>query len=111
MILHKIERESIITFNEEELIATVFTYSKPLIRVMEKKFGLKPKIINDFGGREYIIDKDRIKFNLPRTKKSKLTKIQKEKLSENLKKARSVRDKNKIKVTVKKKNIIKHKEK
>ena len=58
------EKETIINFNKAEDIAHIFTYEKTWQQHLEKKLGLKPLYDNSFGGREYEIDKKRIR--LPR---------------------------------------------
>ena len=55
------ERETIINFNEEEKLANIFTYNKAWQKHLEKKLGLKPISNNGFGGREYEIDKKRVR--------------------------------------------------
>ncbi|MFC1980428.1 hypothetical protein ACFLVS_06300 [Chloroflexota bacterium] len=55
------EQETIINFNKGEDIAHIFTYEKTWQQLLEKKLGLKPLYDNGFGGREYEIDKKRIK--------------------------------------------------
>lgn len=61
-MLTKRELETIINFNKEERTAYIFTYEKTWQQHMEKKLGIKPILVNDFGGREYLIDKSRIKM-------------------------------------------------
>lgn len=75
------EQETIINFNKEEKIAYIFTYEKSWQKHLEKKLGLKPLYDNGFGGREYTIDKKRIK--LPRAPR-RLSDSAKEKLAERL---------------------------
>ena len=55
------EQETIINFNKEESIAYIFTYEKTWQQHLERKLGLKPIMDNGFGGREYEIDKRRIR--------------------------------------------------
>jgi len=59
--LSSYEQETIINFNKGEDIAYIFTYEKTWQKHLEKKLGLKPTMDNGFGGREYEIDKKRIK--------------------------------------------------
>ena len=59
--LSNYEQETIITFNREEKTANIFTYEKTWQQHMEKKLRLKPIIDNGFGGKEYEIDKKRIR--------------------------------------------------
>ena len=66
--LIRAERETIIRFDEEDDEATIFTYLKSWQNHLEKKLGLKPIMDNGFGGKEYKIDKSRIR---PPHKKSK----------------------------------------
>lgn len=79
--LARVERETIITFNEEDKLADIFTYSKAWQKHLEKKLGLKSYFENDYGGKEYEIDKKRIKP--PRAIK-KLSASAKKKLVERL---------------------------
>ena len=60
-MLSKYEMETIINFNKEEKTAYIFTYEKTWQQHLEKKLGLKPAMDNGFGGKEYHIDKSRIK--------------------------------------------------
>lgn len=62
MKLTKLEQETIITLNKEEKEASVFTYDVIWQRHLEKKLGLVPVMKNSHGGREYYIDKKRIKM-------------------------------------------------
>ncbi|MDX9798708.1 MAG: hypothetical protein RBT05_07615 [Bacteroidales bacterium] len=55
------EQETIINFNKEEKIASIFTYEKSWQQHLEKKLGLKPIMDNGYGGKAYEIDKKRIK--------------------------------------------------
>jgi len=55
------EKETIIIFNETTEPATIFTYSKSWQKHLEGRLGLKPVRKEEYGGREYSIDKDRIK--------------------------------------------------
>ncbi len=61
-MLEKFEQETIINFNKGEKTASIFTYEKTWQRHLEKKLGLKPIMVNSFGGKEYEIDKSRIKM-------------------------------------------------
>jgi len=54
------EKETIITFNEEESQAYIFTYSKKWQRHLEQKLGLKARMDNGSGGKDYEIAKKRI---------------------------------------------------
>ena len=79
--LSNVEKETIINFNEAEEIAYIFTYNKAWQRHFETKLGLKPFMDNGYGGKEYTIDKKRIKP--PRAPK-KLSDSAKRKLAERL---------------------------
>lgn len=49
------------SFNEEEELASIFTYNKAWQQHLEKKLGLKAVFNNGNGGKEYHISKKRIK--------------------------------------------------
>ena len=55
------EQETIINFNKAEDIAHIFTYEKTWQKHLEGKLGLKPVMDNGFGGKEYEIQKRRIR--------------------------------------------------
>lgn len=55
------ERETIVNFDEGPGMANIFTYNKSWQRHLEGRLGLKPIRTNGFGGREYQIDKKRIR--------------------------------------------------
>ena len=79
--LSNYEKETIITFNEGDSKASIFTYSRAWQNHLEKKIGLKP-VDNGHGGREYEIDKERIpKPRAPR----QLSAATRKKLSEDMK--------------------------
>ena len=59
--LSNYEQETIINFNKDEAIAHIFTYEKTWQQHLEKRLGLKPTMDNSFGGKEYEIDKKRIR--------------------------------------------------
>jgi len=59
--LTRYEKETIINFNKAEDMAHIFTYEKTWQRHLEKRLGLKPTMDNGFGGKEYEIDKRRIR--------------------------------------------------
>lgn len=59
--LSNYEQETLINFNKAEDIASIFTYEKTWQQHLEKKLGLKPTMDNGFGGKEYKIDKKRIR--------------------------------------------------
>ena len=75
------EQETIILFNKESSMAEIYTYEKTWQQHLEKKLGLKPTMDNGFGGKEYEIDKRRIKP--PRAVK-KLSDASRKKLSERM---------------------------
>jgi len=54
------ERETIITFDEAGKDAIVYTHNRSWQKHFEEKLGIKPSHINGYGGREYIIPKNRI---------------------------------------------------
>ena len=75
--LSRYEQETIINFNKAEDTAYIFTYEKTWQRHLEKRLGLKPTMDNGFGGKEYVIDKRRIRpprapFNLSAETRAKL---------------------------------------
>ncbi len=55
------EQETIINFNKAEDTAHIFTYEKTWQQHLEKRLGLKPTMDNGFGGKEYEMDKKRIR--------------------------------------------------
>ena len=55
------ERETIISFNRAEDIAHIFTYEKTWQKHLEKRLGLRPIMDNGFGGKDYEIEKKRIR--------------------------------------------------
>jgi len=59
--LSNYEQETIINFNKDEAIAHIFTYEKTWQQHLEKRLGLRPTMDNGFGGKEYEIDKKRIR--------------------------------------------------
>ena len=73
MTLSNYEQETIITFNKEEALAYIFTYEKTWQKHLEGKLGLKPILTNDDGGREYELNKKRIKPPRPPMKLSTKT--------------------------------------
>ena len=54
------EKETIINFNKAEPMANIFTYEESWQKHLEG-LGLKPVHDNGFGGKEYLIDKKRIR--------------------------------------------------
>ena len=61
------ERETIIIFNERDKMGYIWTYSAKWQNHLEKNLGLEPIMGNSFGGKDYEIDKKRIK--MPRAPK------------------------------------------
>ena len=59
--LSSYEQETINKFNKGEAVAYIFTYEKTWQQHLEKKLGLKPIMDNGFGGKEYEIEKKRIR--------------------------------------------------
>ncbi len=59
--LERFEMETIINFNKQDKEASIFTYDKKWQQHLEEKLKLKPILKNGFGGREYLIDKNKIK--------------------------------------------------
>lgn len=59
--LSNYEKETIVNFNKAEDVAYIFTYEKTWQQHFEKKLGLKPTMDNGFGGKEYEIEKKRIR--------------------------------------------------
>ncbi|GAI22207.1 unnamed protein product [marine sediment metagenome] len=77
------EKETIISFNKAEDIAHIFTYEKIWQKHLEGKLGLKPVMDNGFGGKEYEIEKKRIRpprapVRLSAEARAKLTKRMKD---------------------------------
>ena len=83
------ERETIISFNEEEKTAHIYTHNRGWITHLEKNLKLKPTSKNSHGGRDYELPKKWI-YRPHMPKKLDLTEEQKEKLRERLVKARKV---------------------
>lgn len=54
------ERETIITFDQTTEPASIFTYSPRWQKHLEGRLGLKPVLDNGYGGKEYIVPKNRI---------------------------------------------------
>lgn len=66
----KAERETIITFNEEDGTAEVFTYSTRWQRILRERCKGKLIIENQYGGQGYEIPKSFIRVPLPNRKAS-----------------------------------------
>ena len=59
--LSQAERETVVSFDESSPEAVIFTYNRAWQQHLEKNLGLTPAMDNGFGGREYTIDKSRIR--------------------------------------------------
>lgn len=84
-----IERETIINYNQEEDTATVYTWSKPLIRKLTELLDVRDDIQRKNGDDEcatFIVPKTWIKVSPPRT--VNLTEEQKAERAERMRKAR-----------------------
>jgi hypothetical protein len=90
MRLGKQEQETIIVFNEQDRLATIFTYNKTWQKHLEKNLGLKPTMNNRHGGKEYETEKKQIK--MPRKKREDSPETKK-KRADQLRKARQSRNK------------------
>jgi len=75
------EKETIIVFNKGEKEASIFTYEKTWQQHLEKCFKVSPEFVNKYGGKSYIIDKDRIMK--PRVRYSRKKKVIKSKEKSN----------------------------
>jgi hypothetical protein len=64
------EQETIITFDKTHNKAVIFTYEITWQKHLEKNLGLLATLDNGFGGKQYEIDKDRIK--MPHAKKVRI---------------------------------------
>lgn len=70
-MLTKSEKETVITYNEEEDTADIFTFNKALQRKLEKLTAERPaevKLLEDYqdGSRSFVIPKKYIKINASR---------------------------------------------
>ena len=77
-MLSRTEQETIINFNKEDKTAYIWTYEKTWQRHLENKLKLIPVWVNSQGGKEYEVDKSRIKmprgkWKLSRKQKAVLT--------------------------------------
>jgi len=81
-----IARETIINFNEAEREASIFTYNKAWQQHLEKRLGLKPVMDNGYGGKEYTLQKDRIRMPQP---KKRISEEQRQAMAKRLKGARA----------------------
>lgn len=71
--LTKYEQETIINFNREQKTARVFTYDTGWQSHLEG-LGIKPEMVNDFGGKGYTIPKEWLRKPLPKRQLSDETK-------------------------------------
>jgi hypothetical protein len=86
--LSSYEKETIITFNEDEAKAYIFTYNKNWQSHMEIGLGLTPVFINEYGGREYMVSKKRIRPPIARKPLSPQDKIKRAKALEKARRSR-----------------------
>ena len=64
------EKETYISFDQTNAPANIFTYNSRWIKHLEKRMGLKPIFINEYGGRSYQCPKNKIpKPRADRTKR------------------------------------------
>jgi len=75
------EKETIITWNEAEATAHIFTYSRSWQRHLEGKLGLHPETDNGCGGNEYQLNKRLIRLPQPKRRLSEATR---QRLADNL---------------------------
>jgi len=61
------ELETIISFNQGEKVAHIFTYEMTWQKHLEQKLGLKPTLVNDSGGKGYDLPKTLI--HMPQAKR------------------------------------------
>ena len=71
MKISRLEQETIITFNEAEATANIYTHNAALIRKLEALAGSRPDEVQRArsypdGGREYIVPKRWVKVQPPR---------------------------------------------
>ena len=91
--LSNYEQETIINFNKDEAIAHIFTYEKTWQQHLEKKLGLKPTMDNGIGGKEYEIDKKRIRPPRAPVRLSDEARVKLTKRMKDISKKRSLRSK------------------
>lgn len=72
--LSKYEQETIINFNREDDKASIFTYDRAWQRQLERKLGAKPIMDNGMGGKEYLVDKGRVRMPQPKRRYSEESK-------------------------------------
>jgi hypothetical protein len=89
------EKETYISFDQTNAPANIFTYSPRWQKHLEKKMGLKPIIVNEWGGKSYECPKSRIsKPRVPKVKRI-LTEEQKKSLQTRMAKMQAARKRNK----------------
>lgn len=88
-MLSNYERETIISFNEQDKIAHIYTYNKVWQRHLEKNLKLEPVLKNKWGGREYEIDKTRVPKPRALRHSNKLTDLQHKDIGRRLSLSRS----------------------
>jgi len=71
--LTKYEQETIINFNREQKTARIFTYDTGWQSHLEG-LGIKPEMVNDFGGKGYTIPKNWVRKPLQKRQLSEETK-------------------------------------
>lgn len=110
MKLSNDERETIITFNEVDKMASIFTYNKSWQKHIEVRLGFKPSAKNNFGGREYEVPKKMLR---PPKAPVKLSRKERMRRAEVLARARFFEPERPAKpgVETKKQNHLKTKEK
>ena len=67
------ELETVITFDKESDIASIYTFEETWQKHIEERFGIKPVETNQYGGKTYELPKDRIKMPHPKQKVSEET--------------------------------------
>jgi len=72
------EQETIITFDKAGNLGSIFTYEKSWQKHLEERLGLEPVATNDFGAKEYCLDKKLIRMPLA---KRQYTKEQRERMA------------------------------
>lgn len=85
------EKETIISFDQTPAKAVIFTYDKSWQKHLEKVLGLKPTMDNGYGGKQYEVDKKRIR---PPRAPRKLSAEAKKKLANGLKRRRQKKQQN-----------------
>ena len=86
MSVTKLEQETVISFNEQERDAHIFTYNKVWQKHLEQKLGLQPDYVNGDGGKEYTLSK--LHISPPRAKRHYSTEA-KRKMAARLARARA----------------------